>query len=188
MEEKEELLGRISSGNPVAEAALYELFQTRLLRVSRHFFGEQDDEALDIVGDTFRQAFIHIEIRAFREPMFGRLRQICLARCYERLNERARALAKLEDDLEASLRRLAPGALSTLEALSPALAQQCVHERLLSPEQRRIIELKDVQGMPLARICRTLKLPLGVVLSRLTGARGDQRRLAEDLTFHFKVF
>lgn len=187
MEDKEELLGRISSGDPIAEAALYELFQTRLLRVSRHFFGEQDGEALDIVGETFQEAFIHIENRAFREPMFGRLRQICLGRCYGRLNERAKALAKLEDALEASLRRLAPGDRSALGALSPVLARQCVRERLLSPEKRRIVELKDVEGMPLARICRTLKLPLGAVLSRLTGARHDQRRLAEDLTFRFKM-
>jgi DNA-directed RNA polymerase specialized sigma24 family protein len=186
MEEKEELLDRISSGDPVAEAALYELFQTRLLRISQHFFGEQDEEAFLIVGDTFEEAFIRLGNRAFREPMFGRLREICLGRCYGRLNERARTLAKLEDALEASLRRLAPD-LSALGALSPILARQCVQERLLSPEKRRIIELKDVEGMPLARISRTLQIPLGAVLSRLTGARHDQRRLAEDLVFRFKI-
>jgi DNA-directed RNA polymerase specialized sigma24 family protein len=187
MEEKEELLDRISGGDPIAEAALYELFQTRLLRVSRHFFGEQDEEALEIVGDTFQEAFIHLGNRAFGELMFSRLRQICLGRCYGRLNERARTLAKLEDALEASLRRLAPGGGSALGALSPSLARQCVRERLLSPEKGRIVELKDLEGMPLARICRTLKLPLGAVLLRLTGARNDQRRLAEDLTFRFKM-
>jgi len=186
MEEKEELLGRISGGDPIAEAALYGLFQTRLLRISRHFFGEQDEEALDIVGDTFQEAFIRLGNRAIREPMFGSLRRICLGRCYGRLYERARALAMLEEALEALLRRLASRDLSAPGALGPVLARQCVQERLLSPEKRRIVELRDVQGMPLARICRTLKLPLGAVLVRLTGARHDQRRLAEDLTFHFK--
>jgi DNA-directed RNA polymerase specialized sigma24 family protein len=187
MEEREELLGRISSGNPAAEAALYELFQTRLLRISRHFFGEQDDEASAIVGDTFQEAFVHIENRAFREPIFGRLRRICLGLCYGRLHEKAGMLAKLEDDLEAALRRLAHGDPPAQGALSPALAWRCIQDGLLGPELCQIIELKDVQGMPLARICRTLKLPMGTVLSRLTGARREQRRLTEDLTFHFKI-
>jgi DNA-directed RNA polymerase specialized sigma24 family protein len=187
MEEKQELLGRISTGHPEAEAALYELFQARLLRVSRHFFGEQDEEASDIVRDTLQEAFIDIENKAFRTPIFDGLRQICLGRCYERLNERARTLAKLEDELEESLARFSYGRLPAPGPLGPSLARQCVQDGLLSQEKLHIIELKDLQGMSLARIGGTLKLPLGAVLSRLCGARADQRRLTGDLTFRFKM-
>jgi RNA polymerase sigma-70 factor (ECF subfamily) len=55
-----------------------------------------------------------------------------------------------------------------------------LHElkKKLNPDSREIIEMRNVQGMSYTLIARTLKIPIGTVMSRLSRAREQIKKLA----------
>jgi RNA polymerase sigma-70 factor (ECF subfamily) len=52
----------------------------------------------------------------------------------------------------------------------------------LGPESRRIIEMRNVEGLSYEQIRQALGIPLGTVMSRLSRARDQMRKLLESAT------
>ncbi len=174
MVEEQELVRRVLAGSPDAEREFFERYRPRLLRASRFFLGGQDSDAEDIVQETYIIAFRRLGEYVFRAPIYAWLRQICLRLCYARLRARRRVLVSREGDLEVYLHAAALRRVSDGEADVQRLARLALLETLkggLSPDGRRIIELRDVQGLRYAAIGAALGIPMGTVMSRLARAR-----------------
>jgi RNA polymerase sigma-70 factor (ECF subfamily) len=179
---EQELVARILEGDPDAEHEFFKTYQARLLRASRYFLGVQDSEAEDIVQETFIVAFRKLGEYAFRAPIYAWLRQICLRLCYARLRTRKRVLVSIEKDLELFMRDLAVERLRNEDAeglKSSRLARLEELRKQLGPDSRRIIELRDIEGLRYSAISLALGIPIGTVMSRLARARDQLRKLVD---------
>ena len=179
MMEEQELVKQVLAGDPVAEETFFQRYHPRLLRAAAYFLGRNDSEAEDMVQETFIVAMRKLESFVFRAPIFAWLRQICLRLCYARLRFRHRILVSLEEDLERFMRGSAVERLEREE--NEVLTQQNLAlladlKQRLSPESRRIVELRDVQGLRYAQISKVLGIPMGTVMSRLARAREQLRQ------------
>ncbi len=183
MMEEKELIDRVIAGDPEAEESFYKAYQPRLFRASMYFLGGRDSEAEDIVHDTFMVALPKLKDYVFRAPIYAWLRQICLRLCYARLRNRRRTLASLEEDLETFMRRMAVERIQSEDLESQKQQKLDLLTRLkkkLNPDSGRILDLRSVQGMSYIQISQALKIPMGTVMSRLTRARDQLRKLVEE--------
>lgn len=178
---EQELVGKVIAGDQEAEAIFFRMYHPRLLRTSMYFLGGHDSEAEDIVQETFMIALPKLKDYVFRAPIYAWLRQISLRLCYARLRTRNRVLVSLEEDLEIYMGRLAVDRIHSVELEDQKQQKLALLRELrqrLSPDSLRIIELRDVQGMRYAAISKTLDIPMGTVMSRLSRARNQLRKLA----------
>jgi RNA polymerase sigma-70 factor (ECF subfamily) len=182
MIEEQKLVTRILAGEAEAEDIFYKLFSARLLRASMHFLGGQDAEAEDIVQETFIIAFPKLKFYDFRAPIFAWLRQICLHLCYTRMRTRKKLLLILQEDLERVVNRAVAAAADEggLEMEKQGRLKLLGDlKKRLSPESRRVVEMRDVQGLTYAHISHVLTIPIGTVMSRLSRARQQLKAMVE---------
>jgi RNA polymerase sigma-70 factor (ECF subfamily) len=132
--------------------------------------GYRDPEAEDILQETFITAIQQIHEFEFRSSLYSWLYRICLNRCYNRLRNRKRQVALVEEELEVladplSIEREDRKAeeagyhrvLEHIESQMPLLGKPC----------RELLDMRDRQDKSYAEISQTLKIPLGTVMSRL---------------------
>lgn len=182
MIEEQRLVTRILAGEEQAEEQFIAMFRQRLYRASKYILGGQDAEAEDVVQDALMIALPRLKDYDFRAPIFAWLRQICLRLCYARLRQRKKVLTSQEGDMELFMRRQSVQALenedlevqkqSRLELLAQLIKQ-------LGEDSRRIVEMRDLQGLTYSDISRTLLIPIGTVMSRLARARSQLRKLVD---------
>jgi RNA polymerase sigma-70 factor (ECF subfamily) len=181
MQSEQELVTRVIAGDPAAEEEFFRIYRPRLYRASMYFLGSNDSEADDIVQETFIIALPKLKDYVFNAPIFAWLRQICLRLCYARMRTRKRHLMSAEEDLELLMRRHAVEKIQREdESVERDQRLGLLHElkKKLNPDFREIIEMRNVQGMSYTLIARTLKIPIGTVMSRLSRAREQIKKLA----------
>ena len=181
MSTEEDLVARVIAADPDAEEEFFRIYRPRLYRAAMYFLGSNDAEADDIVQETFIIALPKLKDYVFNAPLFAWLRQICLRLCYARMRTRKRHLMSDEEDLELMMRRQATEKLQHEdEGLERERKLALLHElkKKLNPDSRAIIELRNVQGMSYTQIAKTLKIPIGTVMSRLSRAKEQIRKLA----------
>ncbi|MCX7624212.1 MAG: sigma-70 family RNA polymerase sigma factor [Thermomicrobium sp.] len=168
------LVAAAQAGDHAAFATLVRRYQGVVFAVALRLLGDRD-AAEDIVQEAFVRAYFGLD--RFRGTNFrawvlriahnAALDHLRAARRHPRVPlERAPEPAR---DVEAS-----PGVEHTglQAALEAALA-------LLPPDQRAVVLLVDVEGLPYDEVAEVLEIPVGTVKSRLARARVRLRQLLE---------
>ena len=178
MDEEKDLVAEILGGDAEATQAFISLFKPRLLRASVAFLGLKESEGADMVQDTFMVALPRLKHFKFQVPLMVWLRQICMRQCYARLRERSGVLVTLEDDLDLYMQRLD---IQRVQSENLEVQKQQKVELLrelikqLTPSDRQIIQLRNVNGMTYGQISLVLDIALATVVERLVAAREQIR-------------
>jgi len=182
MPDERELVKRILAGDVETQTAFYRENARRLFHVCIHFLGPEDEDAEDILQQTFLIALGKLKEFEYRSSLYTWMSNICANLCYERLRRKKKVLASLQEDLE---RLSAPQAVQPgeeKEAEEEKQARLALLERItlsLSERCRKVLELRDKKGKSYIDISRTLKIPMGTVMSQLARCRKALRNLFE---------
>lgn len=177
--EEEDLIRAAQRGNLDAFNELVLAYQDRVYNLAYRIMGDPA-AASDAAQDTFIKAYR--KLGTFRGGSFRAwLLRIVANRCYDELRRyKRRPITSFEDfgdmDEEAN-------PVLTSEEESPeerVERQQLAHYlqdaiQTLSPDQRVVLVLSDVEGMNYAQIADAVEIPLGTVKSRLSRARAHLR-------------
>ena len=182
MTDERELVKKVLAGDVEAQTFFYRENARRLFHTCVHFLGPEDDEAEDILQQTFLIALGKLPEFEFRSSLYTWLSSICANLCHERLRRKKKVLASLQEDLE---RLMAPRAGSPgheKEAEDEKKARLALLDRItgsLSERCRRVLDLRDKRGESYIDISRALKIPMGTVMSQLARCRKALRNLFE---------
>ncbi len=177
------MVQKILAGDTKAQNVFYEENARRLYPVCVHFLGYQDPEAEDIVQQTFLIALKKLGEFEFRSSLYTWLDHICVNLCYERLRKRKRELVSLAEDLEKLTRPQAgsldhqllveeekKGRIELLRKITQSMSDKC----------REVLVLRDQKGESYIDIARSLKMPIGTVMSQLARCRKALRHIMEN--------
>jgi RNA polymerase sigma-70 factor (ECF subfamily) len=144
----------------------------RLRRYARALAGNRDD-ADDLVQDTLERAWTRaalwrsvVDMRAW---LFGIMHNLHV----DALRRGRLAVVAIDDDTLEVATPPTQGERLAVRDLQAALAR-------LVPEQREVLLLVALEDMAYADIARTLGIPLGTVMSRLSRGRDRLRVLLDD--------
>jgi RNA polymerase sigma-70 factor (ECF subfamily) len=178
--EEQRLIAQAQRGDVESFNALVRLYEGRVYNLSYRMLGDPDSAA-DAAQEAFLNAFRNI--RSFRGGSFRSwLLRIATNACYDLLRARQRRPstsldAAPEDDGDASPLQIADTAESPDEfALRRELAA-AIQQALgaLPEEQRVIVILCDIEGLPYEEIAQITGANLGTVKSRLSRGRARLR-------------
>lgn len=168
--DERELVARILNGDERAKVSFYKLYQQKLYSFCVYFLGTNDPEIEDILQEVFLTAFQKLSQFEFRSSLDTWLTQICIHQCYRHFRRRSRLAVRADEDLEALLSGQA------LENQAQVERSKEKNERLeiigkalegMGETCRRILELRNREGDSYIEIARSLKVPIGTVMSRL---------------------
>jgi RNA polymerase sigma-70 factor, ECF subfamily len=183
MSDEKELVKRILAGDAEAQTGFYHDNARRLFHICVHFLGPEDDDAEDIVQQTFLIALGKLREFEFRSTLYTWLSNICANLCYERLRRKKKVLASLQEDLERlTLPQAADPGLDEKEREEEKRSRLALLEKItqsLSERCRKVLELRDKKGESYINISRALKIPMGTVMSQLARCRKALRNLFE---------
>lgn len=180
MADERELVQKILSGNVEAQTAFYRENARRLYHICVHFLGPEDDDAEDILQQTFLIALGKLREFEFRSTLYTWMSNICANLCYERLRRKRKVLASLHEDLERLALPRSPSPGEEKEDEEEKQARLALLDRItgsLSERCRKVLELRDKKGESYIEISRTLKIPMGTVMSQLARCRKALRNL-----------
>jgi len=176
-----ELTRAVRAGDSAAEELFFRRYRPRLYKAAVYFLGSHDADAEDVVQQAFLIAFQKLETyNPSRASLYTWMARICVHLCYQRLDKRRREQAAAWEDLEAAALPLAlsrqaeQGEASRREGLLALLRSKMSQ---LGEACRRLLELRDQQGLSYADVGRSLKIPIGTVMSRLARCRGALKGL-----------
>lgn len=168
--EERELVQRVLRGEEKAAQELVAVYRDYMYKTCANVLGYRDPDAEDMVQEAFMIAFKKLPEFEFRAPLKSWLAQICAYLCYRNIRKRNRMILTLDEDLED---------LATKTARALAEQQNSDEERRgkldfldsclkkISEDCRRILELRGKEEQSYAAIGKTLKIPIGTVMSRI---------------------
>jgi len=191
-EAEEQLIGEIQAGNRAALGLLLESQQKRLYQVCLRMLGNRDSAAeacqdamlkiIQSIGDFRGDA--RLSSWMIRIAMNQSLTRIRRDKVRHAVSLDAPAHAADPAQATALRRRLADARdLPPDQRVQQQERQRLVAHALteLDPDHRRILVLRDIDGMDYAQIAETLDLALGTVKSRLFRARAALRERMDEL-------
>jgi len=162
-----------------AERFFFHTYRPKLYRIATFILGNGDAEVEDAVQETFLAALQDLPKFEFRCTFLHWLRRICVYRCYERIRRRKRQVANVSEELEILTSRAAvkkaeeksreedkQDLLQILKSQLEALGGRC----------REILDLRDRQDKNYSEISKSLKVPIGTVMSRLARCKEELRQ------------
>lgn len=181
-----ELVQRAQEGNREAFRTLVERYQRRIAALAVGMLRNQDD-ALDVVQDTFAKAFQNLDRFKGDASFYTWTYRIAVNLCIDHQRREGKLPAVALEPQEGSR---GPDVLGTLpdtdgqgdpfqrtrDAEIARALRRAIDE--LTPEHRAVIVLREVEGLSYEEISRVLECPKGTVMSRLHYAR---RQLQERL-------
>ncbi len=172
-----ELVRESRRGNKDAFRELVERYQRKILSVAIGMVHNQDD-ALEITQEAFVKAFENLDRFKGESSFYTWLYRIVVNLGIDRRRrERRHGTVALEDrpgggeDLEAALpeqRLLDPNQRAKSSQIGERL-RQAIDE--LTPDQKAVIVLREVEGLSYEEISQVMQCPKGTVMSRLHYAR-----------------
>jgi RNA polymerase sigma-70 factor (ECF subfamily) len=173
-----DFLAKLKAGDPGAQSRLYRENHRRLYATAVHFLGYQDPEAEDVVQEAFERALRGLSRFRGDSGVYTWLNHICVNLCFDRIRVRRRQLLKEQGDLELMSMDMARQAhrrgqesgvealrLHALRAAVAALEEPCAS----------LVRLRDVEGRSYAEVAKSVKIPMGTVMSRLSRCRKKLR-------------
>lgn len=175
-----QMVKKLLEGDWEAERFFFHAYRDKLYRTCVSFLGYQDPEAEDVTQEAFIVALRKLPEFEFRSSLFSWLYRICVNLCYERIDKRWRQVNLLEGDLEALAGPLAEDhkrAQEEGEEKEKMLGLVAEQKKLMGQPCQELLDLRDVRGESYATISRTLKVPMGTVMSRLARCREALKKL-----------
>ena len=157
-----ELIHRSQAGDTVAFGELVTKYRTKIFNVIYGMVGNEND-AWDLAQEGFLKAWRSIHRFQGRSSFYTWLYRITINVTIDSLRRRC---DRREVELDDAIPSLLPGPgvnyerAEIREQVSAALAQ-------LTPEQRAVIVLKEIEDLQCQEIADILNLSLGTVMSRL---------------------
>lgn len=166
-----ELLDRCRRGDPLAWEFLVRQHQGRVYGLALHYLGDPE-EARDAAQDVFVRIYRNLDATVRSATFVPWMIRIARNACIDRLRRRrARPVVSAVPVEE----------FGNLSAPTPApdrlwhqnRRRSMIREALdrLSPINREVILLKEIQGLSLEEVAETLGVPVGTVKSRSSRAR-----------------
>ncbi|MBM4117447.1 sigma-70 family RNA polymerase sigma factor [bacterium] len=175
------LIARCRQGDPLAWEVLVRRYQSRVLAVADAYVGDRE-EARDLAQEVFLRVWRNLE--ACREPERFEAWLLRIARnaSLDALRRR-RARPPRQDLPVESAHALADPAPSADARWQDDARRRLLLQALdaLTPINRELIILKEMQDLPLEEIADMLQVPLGTVKSRASRARLELARALRDL-------
>ncbi|HEX6182368.1 MAG TPA: sigma-70 family RNA polymerase sigma factor [Pyrinomonadaceae bacterium] len=178
-----ELAARARDGDEPAFEELFLRHRRRVALIASRFFRERH-QIEEVVQESFAKAFFALgEFTNRRDASFAAwLARISFNACYDELRRQKRrpegALSELTEEEAVSLRgRLRGGGDAETEAVSRDLAAKLLAR--LSPEDRLVLVMLDVEGLSVAEIAGLNGWTVSKVKVRAHRARAHLRRVLE---------
>jgi RNA polymerase sigma-70 factor (ECF subfamily) len=171
-DQERELVRRVLANEAGAGDEFVLRYRERIYAVCVALLGWQDPEAEDAVQETFGAAWLGLPGFEFRSSLYTWLNQICVRQCYRRIRARSSMALGAENDLAAILGQTASdegGALRELDEERSRWLKKAV--QALGEACRKLVTMRDFEGLSYAALARTLKAPIGTVMSRLARCR-----------------
>lgn len=141
------LVTRAQQGDPTAFATLYEAYSPLVFRFLRRRVEGSDEVVEDLTEDVFLKVYEKLDRYVERGlPFTAWLYRIAHNHLVDYIRQRPRYNAHSLDEVAEVAERSAPSAFGQVldqQALEPALAR-------LTPEQRRAVELRFLEGLSVA--------------------------------------
>jgi RNA polymerase sigma-70 factor (ECF subfamily) len=167
--EEASLIVRAAGGDRDAYAELIAPRVERSLRTARAILGN-DAEAHDAAQDAFVSAWIHLPRLRDASRFDAWLQRTLVNRCRETLRQRRRS-REIWQEADAPLADFSGGSVETA-AIKAAFGR-------LSVDDRTILLLHHLHGVPVDEVARQMGVPSGTAKSRLWHARRSLERALE---------
>jgi RNA polymerase sigma-70 factor (ECF subfamily) len=176
------LVQAAQSGDQAAFAEIVRHFQRAVYRVA-YALTRNASDADDLAQETFLRAYQAIGRFRVGEPLYPWLSRITVNLAYSLHRRRKRRPETSIEPLVEVGRQWASG-----DDPAEHAAQAERRDRLvaafgrLSPEHQAVLALRVVEDLSYDEIARTLGVPVGTVMSRLSRARGELRQWFKTFT------
>ena len=167
------LVRAAQAGDQAAFAGIVRLHQRGIYRVAYGLVRNAAD-ADDLAQETFVRAYRALSTFRAGEPLWPWLSRICVNLAYSLFRRRKRRPeTALEPLVEAGQQWAAED--DPVENVAGRERAERLHEAFeeLKPEHQQVLVLRVVEGMSYEEIARTLHVPAGTVMSRLSRARAE---------------
>jgi RNA polymerase sigma-70 factor (ECF subfamily) len=167
MEREVDLMSRVACGDGEAFARLFEVHAPVALGLLVRILGGRS-EAEEVLQEVFLQVWTQADhYDAARATPRGWILMLARSRALDRLRRRS-SLHRREEAAAEEVREEAAPPVGT-ERLETHERRHRIHSalELLTPEQRRCIELAFFEGLTHSEIAKRLEAPLGTVKSRI---------------------
>lgn len=170
------MIAAAQNGDSAAFGMLVRLHQRAVYRLAYGLTRNASD-ADDLSQETFVRAYRAIARFRLGEPMQPWLSRIAINLAFSMFRRRKRRPEVALEPLVESGWQVAGGGEDPADATSRRQSQQLVAAAYqeLSNEHRAVLALRVVQDMSYEDIARTLGVPVGTVMSRLSRARAELR-------------
>ncbi len=163
-------------GDQAAFAEIVRRYQRAVYRVAYGLTRSHEDSD-DLAQETFIRAHRALDTFRVGEPLYPWLSRIAVNLAYSLFRRRRRRPeTSIEPMLEAGHDWATEDDPVEEVAGNERVAQIRTQFAGLSEEHQAILVLRVVQGMPYDTIARTLGVPVGTVMSRLSRARAELRK------------
>lgn len=168
-----DLIRAAQHGDGKAFAELVRRYQRAIYRVA-YALTRNASDADDLAQETFVRAYQALGRFRLGEPIYPWLARICTNQAFTLFRRRRRRPeTPLEPLVEAGMQWGADDdpARAAEEREGRQHLQRAFEK--LSPEHRAVLTLRVVDDMPYESIAKTLTIPIGTVMSRLSRARAE---------------
>ncbi len=151
----------------------------QMYRIAYRVFGNSHD-ASDMTQEALLKAYKSLEKFKFDSKFSTWLYRITMNTCIDEYRKRNKRNSDISiDDVGESIRDSAASPQDILERNETALA---VREAIacLSEEHKRVVILRDIEGLSYAEIATIEEISEGTVKSRINRARSELRKLLEN--------
>jgi RNA polymerase sigma-70 factor (ECF subfamily) len=173
---EKELVFRAARGDERAFSEIVVRYQRSVYLIARSVLSDPD-RAWDAAQDTFIRLYARLGTFRGEAPLKTWITRVAL---HVAIDHRRRSRRFPEQSIEVTklARASDPGRLPDEELARVELAREMQGAlSRLGTEQRTILTLREVEGLPYAEIAQVLEIPVGTVMSRLFYARHALREL-----------
>ena len=154
---------------------LVETYQGYAFSLAARYLGNEED-ARDVVQDTFIRIWKHLPRFDFRCKFTTWMYRIVINLCHDRGKARSRQKRFLGPDPPGDLPDLLSAAIAPIDLENESIRKELVTiiatlARELTPRQRSVFVLRDLQDLGVAEVSQILGISRGSVKSNLSHAR-----------------
>jgi RNA polymerase sigma-70 factor, ECF subfamily len=178
-----EVLREAMAGNSKAFQMLVEAHQAFAYRVAYRFVGEAN-EAEDIVQEVFVKLWQHLNKYNHEVKLTTWLYRMLANRCMDFLKSARAKQQKNQVDIHET--HSVSGSIASDEGIHNQELMKAIQETaaLLTPKQRAVFILRDLEDLPVDEVCEVLSMTAGNVKSNLYYAR---KELCEKLKVYYQT-